>query len=169
MTSVFTNKIKGALALVCVLLLAMVVGLARQGGPPPHGEGPHDRQGPHSLLEHLSHELNLTDAQKEQIKQIESNFVATTKPLHDQMHKAEGSPFDSLKDGAFDEAAARAAAQARANIQVELEVAHARMLSQVYAILTPEQKAQVAAKRQQFEQMRQEHEAHRPSANPDQD
>ena len=55
-----------------------------------------------------------------------------------------------------DEAAVRAAAQARANVQVELEVARARMMSQIFAVLTAEQKAQLAAKRQQFEQRRSE-------------
>ena len=61
---------------------------------------------------------------------------------------------DELKDGAFDEAAARAAAQARANVHVELDVAHARMMSQIYALLTAEQKAKLAELRQQFEQRR---------------
>jgi protein CpxP len=126
-----------------------------EGGPPPM-DGPHRGPGgPGGVLGPLARDLNLTDAQKEQIKQLEDKFMASTKDLHEQMRTAGGDPFDALKDGAFDEAAVRAAAQARANIQVELEVAHARLLSQVYALLTPEQKAQLAARRQQFEQERQ--------------
>lgn len=34
-------------------------------------------------------------------------------------------------DGAFNEAEGRAQAQARANLQVEMEVAHARLMSQI--------------------------------------
>lgn len=45
---------------------------------------------------------------------------------------------------------------ARAALQVELEVARARAQSQVYAVLTAEQKAKLAGLRQQFEQRRQE-------------
>lgn len=41
-------------------------------------------------------------------------------------------------------------------MHVELEVARARMMSQVYALLTAEQKAQIAERRQQFEQKRQQ-------------
>ena len=38
-----------------------------------------------------------------------------------------------------------AAAQARANAHVEMEVARARMMSEMYAVLTPEQKADIIA------------------------
>ncbi|HLM59149.1 MAG TPA: Spy/CpxP family protein refolding chaperone [Pyrinomonadaceae bacterium] len=65
-----------------------------------------------------------------------------------------GGPLDGLKE--FDEAAVRSAAQARAAAQVELEVARARAQSQVYAVLTAEQKAKLAELRQQFEQRRRE-------------
>ena len=164
MRSFWTKKSVGVGALVVVLLLSVVVCFAQGGPPPPMGPegGPPPMGGPHrgpggpgGVLGPLARDLNLTDAQKEQIKQLEDKFAANTKELHEQMLKAGGDPFDALKDGAFDEAAVRAAAQARANIQVELEVAHARLLSQVYALLTAEQKAQLAARRQQFEQERQ--------------
>jgi Spy/CpxP family protein refolding chaperone len=85
-------------------------------------------------------------------------FEASTQALHEQLRQAGpgggGGPFEGLKDGAFDEAAVRAAAQARASLHVELEVARARMMSQVYALLTAEQKATLAERRQQFEQRR---------------
>jgi Spy/CpxP family protein refolding chaperone len=35
-----------------------------------------------------------------------------------------------------------------------MEVSHARLMSQIYALLTPEQKAKVAELRQRHEQMR---------------
>lgn len=64
------------------------------------------------------------------------------------MHKAGGGPLAGLTGEAFDEAAARAAAQARAGVHVEREVARARLLPRVYAPLTAEQKAQLAERRQ---------------------
>jgi hypothetical protein len=53
-------------------------------------------------------------------------------------------------------AAVRADARARADAQVEREVAQARMVYEMYNVLTAEQKAQLQAARQQREQRRQE-------------
>ena len=160
MRSAKTKFIGGALALVAALLIT-VVGFAQQGGPggfdgppPPGGPGRHGPGGPRGALGPLARELNLTDAQKAQIKQLEDSFRESTQSLHEQLFTSGGGPLEGLKDGAFDEASVRAAAQARANIQVELEVAHARMMSQIYTLLTAEQKAKLAELRQQFEQGR---------------
>lgn len=158
-----TKLIGGALVLAGALALAGI-GLAQQdghrggfGGPPSegHGGGRGGRGGGGDVLGPFGRDLNLTDAQKAQVKQLTDAFEASTKTLHEQMFKAGGTPFDGL-DGAFDEAAVRAAAQARASVQVELDVARAKLQSQVYALLTAEQKAKVAELRQQFSQRRPE-------------
>jgi len=148
-----TKLIGGALALAAALLLAAVV-FAQDGGPqgfggPPHG-GPR-RGGPGGMLGPLARDLNLTDAQKAQIKQIEDSFRESTKGLREQLFKSGGGPLDGLTD-TFDESAARAAAQSRANVQIELEVAHAKMMSQIYALLTADQKAKVTELKQKFAQ-----------------
>ena len=109
------------------------------GGPGERGLGP------------LARGLNLTDDQKTQIQKITESFEASTKELHDNLralHENEADPFTT----AFDEATVRAAATERAKIEVELEVARAKMLSQIGAILTTEQKAQLAAKGARFRQ-----------------
>jgi len=54
---------------------------------------------------------------------------------------------------AFDEAAVRAAAEARAKIQIELEVSHAKMMSQILGLLTADQKAQLAAHHEEMKRM----------------
>jgi protein CpxP len=152
--------VSGALVLAAALLLGVgLVGFAQEGprkewgGGPPHG----DRgRGGHGGFIPFLRDLNLTDAQKAQVKQIADSFEESTKPLRERLDALRESEMDSLKDGAFNEAAVRAAAQESANAHVELEVAHARMMSQVYALLTTEQKAQIAQRRQQFEQKRQE-------------
>jgi protein CpxP len=146
----------GALALAAAMLMAVAV-FAQHGdmhgfGGPPHGEG-HEHGGPGDMLGHLVRELSLTDAQQAQVKQLMDNFHTSTKSLHEQLFKAGGGPFDGLTDN-FDEAAVRAAAQSRANVQVELEVAHAKLMSQIYSLLTAEQKAKVAEHLKRFEQMR---------------
>jgi periplasmic protein CpxP/Spy len=175
MTTTKKKLAGGALAFAAALMLG-VVGLAQQDGPRGfggHGPEGHGRRGPGGPGESrgprgggglgpLARDLDLTDAQKAEVKKITDAFEASTQALHEQLRQAGpggGGPFEGLKDGAFDEAAVRAAAQARANLHVELEVARARMMSQIYALLTAEQKATLAERRQQFEQRRRAHES----------
>lgn len=168
------KKMSAVVAVTGALLLMLaVVGLSQQGRP--HGgpgrEGGPGRGGFHGgpggpggrggVLGPLARDLNLTDEQKAQIKKITDAFEESTRALHEQMRTLHESERDAPKDGAFDEAAVRAAAQQRAGVQVELEVARARMMSQVFSVLTAEQKAQLAAKRQEFEQRRQQREQER--------
>lgn len=115
-------------------------------GPPrrPFGHGPHGPGGRGGFGPFEG--LNLTDAQREQIKQIHESFAEQTEGLRDQMrtlHEAQNDQASST----FDEAAVRSAAEARAKIQVEMEVTHAKMMSQVANVLTPEQRAQMAERR----------------------
>lgn len=157
------KKTSGVVLAIGALLLMAVVGFSQHGGPqgpPPPGRGfrggPGGPGGPGGdLLGHLSRELNLTDEQKAQIKKIMDSAEESTKALREQMRTLHESQPDPMNT-AFDEAAVRAAAEARAKIDVELEVAHARVMSQVLAVLTPEQKAQLSEKRKQFEQRHRE-------------
>ncbi|MCA1634276.1 MAG: Spy/CpxP family protein refolding chaperone [Acidobacteria bacterium] len=162
----------GRLALAGTMLLTGVVGFAQQESPQGqgggkehagrHGDG-HGRGGRRGGMRGERDgfggpfsKLNLTDAQKEQMKQIAARFHESAKARRGQMRGERGRGGFGAFNGTFDEAAVRAAAQARANARVEMEVAHARMMSEMYNVLTAEQKAQFAAARQQREQKRQE-------------
>ncbi|HYW69797.1 MAG TPA: Spy/CpxP family protein refolding chaperone [Pyrinomonadaceae bacterium] len=101
----------------------------------------------------MARDLNLTDAQKTQIKTITDSFRESEKALRDQLRTIREGQSDPLTS-AFDEAAVRAAAEASAKIEVELEVSRARMMSQIGAVLTAEQKATLAEKQKQFSQGR---------------
>jgi protein CpxP len=148
----------GALALL--VALAGVIGFAQQqqGTPGQDGQERHGRGegrrgfGGGGFFENL----NLSDAQKEQMKQIAERYHQTFKAQRGQGVRGERRGFDPLSGAPFDEAAVRAAAQARANEMVEMEVARAHMMYDMYNVLTPEQKAQLATERQQREQKRQE-------------
>jgi protein CpxP len=150
------KKMSGFIVIAASLLLATVAGFSQQGRPAgsPPGGGFRGGPGPRDGLGPLARDLNLSDEQKAQIKKITDSFEESTKALHDQLRTLHESEPDPLSGGTFDEATVRAAAQARALVQVELEVSHARLMSQVFAVLTAEQKAQLAAKRQEFEQRR---------------
>ncbi len=162
-----TKKILGGLALAGAVTLAGVAGFAQQQQTTP-GQGGGERAGRHGrggkmkdgmkggFGGHFMQNLNLTDAQKAQMQQISARYRESAKAMHQQGRGERGGGFDSFTDGTFNEAAVRAAAQARANARVEMEVARARMMSEMYAVLTPEQKAQLATERQQREQKRQE-------------
>jgi len=168
----------GGLLLSGMLTLAGVIGFAQQQTT--QGQGGQERSerrgarrgggkgwGGHrgGFPGRFAEKLNLTDAQKAQMEQIATRYRETFKALH-QRNKGErrSGGFDAFGGGTFDEAAVRAAAQARANAQVEMEVARARMMNEMYNVLTAEQKAQLAAERQQWEQKRQEFRGRRKAA-----
>lgn len=143
-------------AVVSSLLLALAMAVSGQGpqgrgGPPPGGGFPggpgRDGLGP------IGRELSLSDEQKAQIQKISESFQDNTKALQDQLRTLRESEPDPLTSG-FDETAVRAAAVARAKVEVELSVARAKMQSQIGAVLTSDQKAQLTAKRQEFSQRR---------------
>jgi len=117
---------------------------------PPRGGGFRGERGPGDGLGPLGRDLNLTDEQKAQIKKIQDGFRESDRTLMEQLRTLHQSESDPMS-GNFDEAAVRAAAEARAKIQVELDVSRARMMSQMASVLTAEQKAQLAARRQQFQ------------------
>ena len=137
--------IAGALLLTTAAVVFSQNPPPRPDGPPgpprgPFGHGPQGPRGPGGFGPLAG--LNLTDAQKEQIKQIHEGFADQTKALRDQMRTLHESQRDPMSN--FDEAAVRSAAEARAKVQVEMEVAHAKMMSQVVNVLTAEQRAQMA-------------------------
>lgn len=163
-----TGKFVGGLTLAAGVLLTAVVGVSAQqgqgeGGGRGRAERPwgqkegrgEGRRGGVGPFGRFGAELNLTDAQTEQMRQIEERYRAGFRSQHENRGPERGG-FDPLAGGTFDESAVRAAAQARANAQVEREVAQARMMFEMYNVLTSEQKAQLQAARRQREQRRQE-------------
>lgn len=164
-----TKKIVGGIAIAAALAVTGIVGLAQQRATQgQEGKERNERQwdrggekGRHGMERgpfggRFAEKLNLTDAQKEQMKQIATRFHESTKALREQSRAGHDNMGGFFNGGTFDEAAVRAAAQARANQHVEMEVARARMMSEMFAVLTPEQKAQVIADHKAREQKRQE-------------
>ncbi|MDQ1611255.1 MAG: motif family protein [Pyrinomonadaceae bacterium] len=173
-----SRKIIGGLVLTGTMALSGIVGFAQQQGTAQGAQGGGKDRGAWGRGEHGGHKggegrgmrggggggrfferLNLTDAQKAQMDQIATRYRESAKAQRQQWQgrgERQKGGFDTFGGGTFNEAEVRAAAQARANAQVEREVAHARMMSEMYAVLTAEQKAQLTAERQQREQKRQE-------------
>ena len=168
-----SKKTISALALAVVLALTGVVVSAQQGTQEQEGQGRgwhrkdgKGRRGGGRGGFGRFEKLNLTDAQKAQMEQIAARFHETAKARRQQERGQRGRDgFEAFNGGTFNESAVRATAQARANAQVEMEVARARMMHEMYNVLTAEQKAQLAAERQQWEQKRSERRSRR-QANP---
>ncbi len=150
------KKVLGGAAIAAVVALTCVIGLAQQGpqgGPPPDGPHGHGHFGPSGpggpggpggdLFGPIGRELNLTDAQRAQIRQLEDSFRDSTRSLSEKMRTLHENEMASLISGTFDEAAVRANAQERAATQVELDVAHAKLMSQILGVLTADQKAKL--------------------------
>ena len=136
------------IASTAALLLSVALVAFSQGPAGPRGGRDFERGPGREGFGLFTRDLNLSDDQKAQIEKIRTAFEESTRSLHEQMralHENEGDPLNT----AFDEAAVRSAAEARAKIDVELEVARAKMMSQIGSVLTTEQKAQLAAKRLQ--------------------
>jgi len=140
-----------SVAALIVMTAAVVVSQgpqSRGGGPPPR-EGFRRGPGPRDGMLPMMREINLSDEQKIQIKKIMDAEAASTQELHNKLkalHESEPELFSAT----FDEAGVRATAEARAKIDVELQVSHARTMSQVAAILTAEQIQQLISRRPQF-------------------
>src|SRR5436190_5701860 len=122
-----------------------------RGGPPPGGRfgGPGGPGGPLGPLGPILQRLNLTESQKNQVKGIvdshrdEMNAIADrARPAHDALDAA-------ITADTLDEAMIRARSMDVAAIDADMVVLQARIRSEVFQILTPEQQAQ--AKQSQAE------------------
>lgn len=96
--------------------------------------------------------LNLTDDQKAKVKEImtasKTNFEPIKRSLRENHKKME----DLTANGAFDEAQVQALATEQANLMAKMIVERERVKSQVFAILTDEQKAKAVQMKEQMKE-----------------
>ena len=105
-----------------------------------------------SGFERLAKKLNLTDAQKEQAKQIMKSSKEKVKELKESMKSIHQKLDAATADGQFDEAQVQALATQQANIMAQMIVEKERTKSQFFAILTPEQQAQANQLKEQMKE-----------------
>jgi len=136
---------------VTALLLAVAAGLAASA----YAQGPRHGFRHGGMLNHMTKQLNLTEAQQTQIKSIMADGRSKTKPLMQQMRQNQKAQ-NAAMNGTFDEAQARAFANKQAQIMSDLMVERQRTKSQIYSVLTPDQRQKALQLMQQHEQRRQE-------------
>jgi protein CpxP len=109
--------------------------------------------------------LDLTDEQKSQMKSIREASKPATAPLREAMKANHQKLAEATANGAFDEAQVTAIANEGAAIRAQLIVQRTKVKSQMFAILTAEQKAKVAemkaTMKQRFQERRNKHEANK--------
>ena len=90
------------------------------------------------------HQLDLTDAQKAQVKQIMTQERPTLKPLMQQMAQGQVKLRQLELSGNFSEEQARTIATQQSQNMTELMVQRARIENELIQILTPDQKTKLA-------------------------
>jgi Spy/CpxP family protein refolding chaperone len=134
--------------------------------PPMHGHGQGYGMEGHKMG-FLAKALNLTDDQKAQMKTIMEKNHTTMKPLMQQSHQIE-QQLRQYVEGPYDETKVRTLATQKAQIEVELTVAHTRVHNQLYQLLTPDQQAKVKEMEAKHEARMQKHMNQAPPAPPEQ-
>jgi len=108
------------------------------------------------MLRHMTRKLNLTEAQQSQIKGILQTERGKIQPLTQQLRQNQQAE-DAAVNGTFDEAQARTFAGKQTQIMVDLIVEKQRMKSEIYAVLTPDQRTKALQLMQEREQRWQQH------------
>jgi|ERR1051326_4398463 Spy/CpxP family protein refolding chaperone len=142
--------------IVTAIVLAVAAGLTASV----YAQGPHRGFGHRSggMLNHMTKELNLTEEQQSQVKSILDGERSRTKPLMEQLRQNEQAQNQqNLKTGgSFDDLQVRAFANNQAQIMRDLIIEKQRTKSQIYSVLTPDQRQKALQLIQQHEQRRQE-------------
>jgi Spy/CpxP family protein refolding chaperone len=131
------------------------------GGPERHGRhdggfGEAERGG--GFEERALSQLNLTDAQKQQIAALRQRYAENTKPQRDQLRQL----FAARQQGTLTADQETQAQQLHTQLRESNEKLHAELL----AVLTPEQRDQLKQLHEQFKQQMQERRAHHNDAQP---
>ncbi len=143
------NKYWGlALATLIGGVLAVSIALGQSGGSQPDGRhNPRPGQGRGHWGDHFPgfalRGLNLTDAQKEQLKQINQSFRERTKSLREQL-SAKHEELRSLNSGeSFDESLVTQKLTEVAALRAKIMGEEFKLRQEVKSILTDEQKSQL--------------------------
>ena len=90
----------------------------------------------------MTEHLQLTDSQQVQIKQVFASQKPVILPLMQQLALNRQQLMTLAQNSTFDEEEVRTVASQQAKLTTELEVAKTHAMSQIFSILTPEQRTQ---------------------------
>jgi Spy/CpxP family protein refolding chaperone len=123
-------------------------GVGRPGGPGGRMGGP---MGAFAFREVMR---DLTDAQREQVRGIHERHAERIRPLAERAHAAREAINNAVMSG--DEGNLQALSIEVGNAEAELTFAQAQVQSEIFKVLTAEQKQKIAERRKQMETRRAE-------------
>lgn len=157
--------IAGSLAVALLLTVAAVSETAARHGRWGHGNEMFGGPG----FGFMARNLDLTDAQKDQARQIMSSKKAEFKALMQQMRQNRMQERQLIEAENFDQAQAQTLAAQQAQTMTQMGVERMRIESQLYQILTPDQKTKLNTmldkRAQRFQQHQQQQQQDQQPAN----
>ena len=87
-------------------------------------------------------QLELTDSQRTQVKEVMQKEHATMKPLMQQMHTMQ-QQLKQYSEGTYDDAKVQALVSQQAQTLVQLKVQETRIHSEIYQLLTADQQSKL--------------------------
>ena len=143
---------KVAIAAVMALAVAVPIAIAQStdhGGERGHGgrRGEQRMRGDRGMMGFGN--LDLTDAQKAQMKQIRESHSQSLRPLMEQIH-AKRQELRQTDGASFNEALVTQKLTELAPLEAKLQGEHFRLRQEMIAVLTAEQKAKMEQSRAQF-------------------
>ncbi len=139
MTRIRTIALAGVLALSGAVAAPIV--LAQDGPPTGPGFGPRGGPGGRAGIDLPLRQLDLSDAQREQVRAIRNTHQAAFKEIGERLRTAHQGLRGAVGADALDEAAIRARSADVAAVEADAAVLRARVRQDVFSILTAEQQA----------------------------
>jgi periplasmic protein CpxP/Spy len=148
-------------ALMALLATSVAFAQGPRGGPF-GGRGPRGPMGSGFALQ----ALNLTDAQREQVREIRERYREQGRALSQRLGEAADKQRQAIETLPVNETLITSATQDMTQAQVDVAIQQARLNAEVWSVLTAEQQAQASklraerqarmeARRQQMQQRRQ--------------
>lgn len=103
------------------------------------------------MMKRAFRQLNLTDAQKEQIKKIKQSSRESTKSLREQIRTNRKNLRQATENGSFNESQIKSIAQKQGDLHAQMIVERQKAKAQVFGVLTPDQKTKLAEIKANFE------------------
>lgn len=154
------NKIQAmAIAFIMAIAVAIPVAMAQtEGQGPKEGRGGkwghRGGRGGDRMFGRAFSQLDLTDAQKAQMKQIRESQRESLQPLKQELRAKRQEIRTATASGTFDEALVRQKLAEIAPIEAKLMAEQFRAHQQMLSVLTPEQRTKLEQMREQFKSKR---------------
>jgi len=143
---------KVAIAAVMALAVAVPIAIAQStdsGAQKGRGHwGEHGRQGDGGMMGFGN--LDLSDAQKAQMKQIRESHSQSLRPIMEQIHAKRQELRQTSEGSTFNEALVTQKLTEIAPLEAKLQGEHFRLRQEMMSVLTAEQKTKLEQSREQF-------------------